>query len=112
MLQSFFGAAETNQKKVSTIPTTLVEVRLIQTPMQYLKLDGSLMEKLATDSAVQEKVRVYVGAASKRGIPTIAERVENANTMAVLFQLGVAYVQGHYVHEPEVVLGDVATTRR
>ena len=85
---------------------------LIQTPMQYLKLDGSLMEKLATDSAVQEKVRVYVGAASKRGIPTIAERVENANTMAVLFQLGVAYVQGHYVHEPEVVLGDVATTRR
>jgi diguanylate cyclase (GGDEF)-like protein len=84
---------------------------LIQTPMQYLKLDGSLMENLATDPAVQEKVRVYVGAASKRGIPTIAERVENANTMAVLFQLGAAYVQGHYVHEPEVVLADVATIR-
>ena len=26
--------------------------------------------------------------------------------MAVLFQLGVAYMQGHYVHEPEVVLAD------
>jgi hypothetical protein len=25
----------------------------------------------------------------------------------VLFQLGVAYMQGHYVHEPEVVLADV-----
>jgi EAL domain-containing protein (putative c-di-GMP-specific phosphodiesterase class I) len=24
--------------------------------------------------------------------------------MAVLFQLGVSYVQGHYLHEPEVVL--------
>jgi c-di-GMP-related signal transduction protein len=24
--------------------------------------------------------------------------------MAVLFQLGVHYMQGHYVHEPEVVL--------
>ena len=24
--------------------------------------------------------------------------------MAVLFQLGAAYMQGHYVHEPEVVL--------
>jgi EAL domain-containing protein (putative c-di-GMP-specific phosphodiesterase class I) len=45
-----------------------------------------------------------VHAAANRTIPTIAERVENANTMAVLFQLGVAYMQGHYVHEPEVVL--------
>jgi c-di-GMP-related signal transduction protein len=26
--------------------------------------------------------------------------------MAVLFQLGVGYVQGHYLHEPEVVLGE------
>jgi c-di-GMP-related signal transduction protein len=24
--------------------------------------------------------------------------------MAVLFQLGVHFMQGHYVHEPEVVL--------
>jgi EAL domain-containing protein (putative c-di-GMP-specific phosphodiesterase class I) len=38
------------------------------------------------------------------GIETIAERVENANAMAVLFQLGVHFMQGHYVHEPEVVL--------
>ena len=26
--------------------------------------------------------------------------------MAVLFQLGVAYMQGLYVHEPDVVLAD------
>jgi hypothetical protein len=33
--------------------------------------------------------------------------------MAVLFQLGVGYMQGHYVHEPEVVLADApAATRR
>jgi hypothetical protein len=25
----------------------------------------------------------------------------------VLFQLGVGYVQGHYVHEPEVVLENI-----
>jgi diguanylate cyclase (GGDEF)-like protein len=85
---------------------------LLNTPMQYLKLDGSLMENLATDQALQEKVRVFITAASKRAIPVIAERVENANTMAVLFQVGAAYVQGHYVHEPEVVLGEVATARR
>jgi diguanylate cyclase (GGDEF)-like protein len=86
---------------------------LAQTPMDYLKIDGSLMQSLATDEALQERVRVYVQAASNRAVPTIAERVEDANTMAVLFQLGVAYMQGHYVHEPEVVLADVpAATRR
>jgi EAL domain-containing protein (putative c-di-GMP-specific phosphodiesterase class I) len=79
---------------------------LAQTSMDFLKVDGSLMQGIATDPALQDRVRVYVNAATNRGIPTIAERVEDANTMAVLFQLGVAFVQGHYVHEPEVVLSD------
>jgi len=79
---------------------------LAQTPMDFLKVDGSLMQNVSTDAALQERVRVYVNAAGNRTIPVIAERVEDANTMAVLFQLGVAYMQGHYVHEPEVVLAD------
>jgi diguanylate cyclase (GGDEF)-like protein len=83
---------------------------LAQIPMQYLKIDGSLMQSLATNPVLQKKVRVFTEAATKRGIAAIAERVENANTMAVLFQLGVPYMQGHYVHEPEVVLSD-ATPR-
>jgi EAL domain-containing protein (putative c-di-GMP-specific phosphodiesterase class I) len=53
-----------------------------------------------------------VQTAAARAIATIAERVEDANTMAVLFQLGLAYMQGHYVHEPEVVLSDVPVTTR
>jgi diguanylate cyclase (GGDEF)-like protein/PAS domain S-box-containing protein len=81
---------------------------LAQTPMDFLKIDGSLMQTVATDTALQAKVRLYVQAAAGRAIPTIAERVEDANTMAVLFQLGVAYMQGHYLHEPEVVLADAA----
>jgi diguanylate cyclase (GGDEF)-like protein len=85
---------------------------LAQTPMDFLKIDGSLMQSLATDAILQEKVRVFVLAAANRDIPTIAERVEDANTMAVLFQLGVAYMQGHYVHEPEVVLADAAEANR
>ncbi|HXS80952.1 MAG TPA: bifunctional diguanylate cyclase/phosphodiesterase, partial [Gammaproteobacteria bacterium] len=79
---------------------------LTQTPMDFLKVDGSLMQNIASDQVRQEKVRVYVQAAQNRAIPVIAERVEDANTMAVLFQLGVAYMQGHYVHEPDVVLSD------
>ncbi len=80
---------------------------LTQIPMQYLKIDGSLMQSLATNSALQEQVRGYIRAADKRKIQTIAERVENANTMAVLFQLGAAYMQGHYLQEAEVVLQEM-----
>lgn len=77
---------------------------LTQTPVQYVKIDGSLMQNLATNPQLQEKVRGLIKAAEKRKVLTIAERVEDANTMAVLFQLGAAYMQGHYLQEAEVVL--------
>ena len=70
----------------------------------YIKIDGELMHTLMTDTNMQSAVRNIVKAAHDRNIKTIAERVENANAMAVLFQLGLNFMQGHYVHEPEVVL--------
>jgi len=70
----------------------------------YIKIDGELMHSLTTDTAMQQAVEKIVLAAKERNIRTIAERVENANAMAVLFQLGLDFMQGHYVHEPEVVL--------
>jgi diguanylate cyclase (GGDEF)-like protein len=72
----------------------------------YIKIDGELMHTLMTDTAMQDAVQRIVRAAEKRNIKSVAERVENANAMAVLFQLGLDYMQGHYVHEPEVVLQD------
>ena len=79
---------------------------LTQTPMNYLKIDGSLMQSLSSDKALQEKIRGFIKTAEKRQIATIAERIEDANTMAVLFTLGATYMQGHYLQEPEVVLGE------
>jgi len=70
----------------------------------YIKIDGELMHTLMTDKSMQNAVQKIVQAAQQRKIKTIAERVENANAMAVLFQLGLDFMQGHYVHEPEVVL--------
>ena len=72
----------------------------------YIKIDGELMHSLMTDESMQSSVSKIVKAAQARNIQTIAERVENANAMAVLFQLGLDFMQGHYVHEPEVVLQD------
>jgi diguanylate cyclase (GGDEF)-like protein len=72
----------------------------------YIKVDGELMHSLMTDKETQQSVEKIVRAAHERNIKSIAERVENANAMAVLFQLGLDYMQGHYVNEPEVVLQD------
>ncbi|MDH3416197.1 MAG: EAL domain-containing protein [Gammaproteobacteria bacterium] len=75
----------------------------------YIKVDGELMHTLITDSSMQKAVERIVRAAGERSIKTVAERVENANAMAVLFQLGLDFMQGHYVHEPAVVLEDTGS---
>lgn len=77
---------------------------LQQTPLDFVKIDGSLMQSVAANPELQDRVIGYISAAQRHGVETIAERVDDANTMAVLFQLGIGYMQGHYVHEPEVVL--------
>ena len=66
----------------------------------------STRRSVPDELGLENDVEIIVKAAAKREIKTIAERVENANAMAVLFQLGLDYMQGHYVHEPEVVLQD------
>jgi multidomain signaling protein FimX len=75
-------------------------------PLDFVKIDGALVQGLARDSQLQQRVRGLVESATKRTIHTIAERVEDANTMAVLWQLGVQYIQGYFVNAPEeVVMG-------
>jgi diguanylate cyclase (GGDEF)-like protein len=77
----------------------------------YIKVDGEMMHTLISDVRTQDAVGRIVAAAKERNIKTIAERVENANAMAVLFQLGLDYMQGHYVHEPEVVLQEADSVK-
>ncbi len=73
-------------------------------PLDFIKVDGALVQSLAGNFDVQKQVRALVEAAAKRKIETIAERVEDANTMAVLWQLGVQYVQGYFINDPEDVV--------
>ncbi|HEV2285817.1 MAG TPA: EAL domain-containing protein [Steroidobacteraceae bacterium] len=73
-------------------------------PLDFIKIDGAVIQGLAADPQLQQRVRVLVEAAQKRSVQTVGERVEDANTMAVLWQLGVQYIQGYFVHEPEEVV--------
>ncbi|MGO9935277.1 MAG: EAL domain-containing protein [Steroidobacteraceae bacterium] len=71
--------------------------------MNFIKVDGSLMQGLSTNQIQQQRVKGLVEAAKRRGIETVAERVEDANTMAVLWQLGIEFIQGYFVNTPEDV---------
>jgi multidomain signaling protein FimX len=79
---------------------------LAHLPVDFIKVDGTLMQGLAVDQGLQQRVRDLVEQAKSKKVATIAERVEDANTMAVLWQLGVEFIQGYFVNEPEqVVIG-------
>ncbi len=71
--------------------------------MNFIKIDGSLMQGLSTNQLQQQRVKGLVEAAKRKGVETIAERVEDANTMAVLWQLGIEFIQGYFVNTPEDV---------
>ena len=74
--------------------------------LDFIKIDGSLMQGLAGNVEQQTRIRQIAETASRLKMQTVAERIGDANTMAILWQLGVQYIQGYLVHAPEeVVLG-------
>jgi EAL domain-containing protein (putative c-di-GMP-specific phosphodiesterase class I)/GGDEF domain-containing protein len=92
---------------LGTEPRLLLETL----PLDYIKIDGSLMQGFPTSSDLQKHVRDIVDEAKARDIIAIAERVEDANTMAALWSIGIEfiqgyYVQGHYVNGPEQIVLD------
>jgi len=72
--------------------------------LDFIKIDGAIVQGLTGDPSLQQRVRALVEAAGLKQIQTIAERVEDANTMAVLWQIGVQFIQGYFVNEPEQVV--------
>jgi PAS domain S-box-containing protein len=76
---------------------------LASVAMNFIKVDGSLMQGLSTNQLQQQRVKGLVESAKRKGVETIAERVEDANTMAVLWQLGIEFIQGYFVNAPEDV---------
>lgn len=73
-------------------------------PVDFVKIDRSLVQTAGGDEEAQQKLKQVVEAAHRRRAITVAEQVEDANTMALLWQLGVQYAQGYFIQEPEEVV--------
>ena len=73
-------------------------------PADYLKIDGSLMHKLAQNPEQQERVKNIATTAHDLGKLTIAEFVEDASSLSVLWQCGVKFIQGNFLQEPHPLM--------
>ncbi len=73
-------------------------------PADYLKIDGSLIHKLAQNPEQQEIVKRIAAQAHDLGKLTIAEFVEDASSLSVLWQCGVKFIQGNFLQEPHPLM--------
>ncbi|HEY1077853.1 MAG TPA: EAL domain-containing protein [Fontimonas sp.] len=84
---------------VGTNPAQMLE----HIPMQFVKFHHSFTSKF-NDKDMHRKLVTLMETAKSKGIKIIVTHVEDANVMARLWQLGVNFIQGYHVQEPEVVL--------
>ncbi len=63
----------------------------------FVKLDRSFMEDLAKNTANQQRVREIATKTHGLGIRSIAEFVQDAASMSILFSTGIDYVEGHFL---------------
>jgi PAS domain S-box-containing protein len=68
--------------------------------LAYIKIDIEFVQDLLTDKANQHVVRAIVGLARDFGYQTIAEGVEDGETLSLLRQYGVDYAQGFHLGRP------------
>ena len=69
-------------------------------PLDYLKIDGDFVRGLASSPTDRLVVKAMVDIARGMGMKTIAEFVEDAETVALLRELGVDYSQGYHHGRP------------
>ncbi|MFO7604612.1 MAG: EAL domain-containing protein [Gammaproteobacteria bacterium] len=72
--------------------------------VEYVKIHMNLVQGLAQSVENQEKIKAIAEEVSGDGRQTIAAFVEDANSLAVLWQCSVDFIQGHFLQQPEVDL--------
>lgn len=63
----------------------------------FLKIDRSFMDELSKNPDNQKKIKDIADRAREGGKQTIAEFVQDAGSMSVLFGCGVDFVEGHFL---------------
>lgn len=70
-------------------------------PVDYLKIDGTFVRDMHQDPVDAAMVEAIHKVAQLMRVRTVAEYVENAQTLEMLRALGVDYAQGYHIHSPQ-----------
>jgi diguanylate cyclase (GGDEF)-like protein len=73
---------------------------LTKMQVDYIKIDGSLIENIDVDDTAFIVVETIVNFAKKLNIKTIAEYVHSSVVMDKVKELGIDYSQGFYIDQP------------
>jgi len=79
-------------------------------PVDYLKIDGMFVKDILDDEMDFAMVKSIHDVASVMGLKTIAEFVENEDSLYKLGQIGIDYAQGYGIDKPSA-LTDVIASR-
>jgi len=74
---------------------------IVQLNIDFIKIDGSLVEQLMSDGKVFLMVQGLVEYAQKTNIKTIAEFVSTKELVDIVKELEIDYMQGYYYGEPQ-----------
>ncbi len=74
-------------------------------PVSMIKLRPGLAKGLSGNTANQETIRAVVRAVEQREITIVADEVQDASDLAVLWQCGVKLVTGDFLNEAPQVVG-------
>ncbi len=69
--------------------------------VDYLKIDGAFVRDIVSNPIDRSMVEAIHRIGHQMGLKTVAEYVETDQTLAMLRQIGVDYVQGNCIHSPE-----------
>ena len=79
---------------------------LIKLNADFIKIDGSLIKDLLVNKGNENIVSMIIKFAKDQGIKTVAEFVSSKEIFDKVTSLGVDYVQGYYIHEPQSSIKD------
>jgi len=74
---------------------------ILNLPIDYIKIDASLISNIDRDTHSQIMVETIVGLATKLNIKTIAEFVSSKEILDIVKKLDIDYAQGYYIGKPE-----------
>ena len=73
---------------------------ILELNVDYLKIDSSLVKFVTTDENSRVVVKTIINFASNLGLKTIAEFVEDKDSLVLLEKMGVDFIQGYYIGKP------------